>query len=58
MKEILMSDSPEPAQKQPREITSEMIEKRAYELSQEDEARSPGENWQRAKRELLDEGAE
>jgi hypothetical protein len=35
-----------------RDITHEMIARRAYEISQSPEARSPEENWFRAEREL------
>jgi hypothetical protein len=35
-----------------REITHEMIARRAYEISQSPEGRSPEENWFRAEREL------
>jgi hypothetical protein len=34
------------------EITDEMIAKRAYEISQSDQAGTPEENWERAEREL------
>jgi hypothetical protein len=34
------------------EITDEMIAKRAYEISQSDEAGMSEENWERAEREL------
>jgi hypothetical protein len=35
-------------------IPREQIERRAYELSQSDEAGSPEENWARAEQELRD----
>jgi hypothetical protein len=35
-------------------ISREEIERRAYELSQSDEAGSPEENWARAEQELRD----
>lgn len=34
------------------EVTDEIIAKRAYEISQSEEAGTPEENWERAKREL------
>jgi hypothetical protein len=34
------------------EITDEMIAKRAYEISQSDQAGTSEENWERAEREL------
>jgi hypothetical protein len=48
-----MSDAPE-AQQEDEPITREMIAQRAYELSQQDGAGSPEENWERAEQELLD----
>jgi hypothetical protein len=44
--------SPPPATTTRRQITHEAIARRAYEISQSPEGRSPEENWFRAEREL------
>jgi len=40
------------------EVGHDAIARRAYEISQTDEAGTPEENWQRAERELRGAGAE
>jgi hypothetical protein len=39
-----------------RQIDEEAIRRRAYELSQDDDAGSEQENWERAERELRSQG--
>lgn len=47
----------EPTEQQPgaEEVTDEMIRNRAHEISQEEGAGTPEENWRRAERELRGE---
>jgi hypothetical protein len=47
----------ETAHQEKPEVTQEMIEQRAYELSQREDAGTAEENWQRAERELRAEPA-
>jgi hypothetical protein len=42
---------------EPGEIGDESIAKRAYEISQRDDAATSEENWQRAEHELRDDAA-
>jgi len=51
-----MSESTAETQGQQVTVTDEMIEARAYEISQEDGAGSAEENWQRAEQELRGRG--
>ena len=50
-----MSDSPERSENSAGQVTRGMIEQRAYELSQQEGADTPEENWERAERQLLAE---
>jgi hypothetical protein len=48
-------DVNEPVEQTGEEVTAEMIQQRAYEISQREDAGTPEENWERAERELRGE---
>lgn len=45
----------ERSSEQPQDVSEEMIRQRAYEISEQEEAGTPDENWERAERELRGE---
>lgn len=48
----------EEQQNEPDEVSEEAIARRAYEISQREDAGTSEENWKRAERELHDEPAQ
>lgn len=53
----MSEEAPEREPEQASEITDEMIAKRAYKISQSEDAGTPEENWERAERELREDQA-